>query len=103
MVIINRQWKPKESRESIMDESLGTAAEMSKSVIKDGYELTIYARRCEEGEWQLSVENEHGISANWLEFFPTARRAIGAAVEAIEKEGVEPFAGTEGHEYNEQG
>ena len=41
------------------------------------------------------MQNEYGISSNWLEFFPSSQVAIETGVQAIEEEGVEPFMGTE--------
>lgn len=74
-------------------------AELIKKVSMDGVELIVIASRSETDNWQLSVQNEYGISANWLEFFPSAQLAIDAGVQAIEEEGVKPFMNTEGFEY----
>lgn len=74
-------------------------AKLIKEVSKDGVELIVIASRLETDNWQLSVQNEYGISSNWLEFFPSAQLAIEAGVQAIEEEGIEPFMNTEGFEY----
>jgi len=82
---------------SIMED--GTEAKLIKEVSIEGVELIVIASRLETGSWQLSVQNVYGISSNWLESFPSARLAIEAGVQAIEKEGIEPFMDTEGFEY----
>jgi len=53
----------------------------------------------EKDKWQLLVQNECGISSNWMESFPSAQLAIDAGVSTIEEEGIEPFIDTEGFEY----
>ena len=83
-----------------MEDITGTVdAILFKHVIKDGAKLIVIARKIEKGEWQLSVQDENGISTDWLEFFPAAQLAIDAGVNAIEKQGIEPFIETEGYEY----
>ena len=83
-----------------MEDITGTVdAILFKQVIKDGAKLIVIARKMGKGEWQLSVQNENGISSNWLEFYPSAQLAIDAGVNAIEEEGIEPFIETEGYEY----
>jgi len=39
-----------------------------KEIIKSGTKLTVIARKIEKEQWQLSVQNENGISSNWLDF-----------------------------------
>ena len=73
--------------------------ELCKEISKDGATLKVIATRIIEGEWQLAILNEKGISSNWLEFFSTAQLAIDAGIEAIEKEGVKEFLDVEGFEY----
>ena len=73
--------------------------ELCKEVSKDGVKLKVISTMITEGEWQLQVLNEKGISSNWMESFSTAQLAIEAGVEAIEKEGVQEFASVEGFEY----
>jgi len=73
--------------------------ELSTEVSKDGVKLTVIATRIEKEQWQLSVQNEYGISSNWLECFSTAQLAIEAGIGAIENEGIESFVDTEGFEY----
>lgn len=68
-------------------------------VVKRGVKLIVIARKIEKEQWQLSVQNEYGISSNWFEFFPSAQIAIDMGVNTIEKEGIEPFVETEGYEY----
>ncbi len=70
-----------------------------KEVIKSGAKLIVIARKIEKEQWQLSVQNENGISSNWLEYFSSAQLAIDAGVDAVEKEGIEPFIDAEGYEY----
>ncbi len=83
-----------------MEETAGIAEdELIKEVSKDGIKLLVIASRSEADDWKLSVQNEYGISSNWLEFFPSAQLAIDAGVQAIEEEGIEPFMDTEGFEY----
>jgi len=83
-----------------MEETAGIAEdELVKEVSKDGIKLLVIASRSETDDWNLSVQNEYGISSNWLEFFPSAQLAIDAGVQAIEEEGIEPFMDTEGFEY----
>ena len=73
--------------------------ELSTEVSKEGARLIVIARRIEKAQWKLSVQNEFGISSNWLEHFTTAQLAIEAGIKAIENEGIEPFVDTEGFEY----
>ena len=73
--------------------------ELCKEISKDGTTLKVIATKIIEGEWQLAILNEKGISSNWLEFFSTAQIAIDAGIEAIEKEGVKEFVDVEGFEY----
>lgn len=70
-----------------------------KEIVKDGVTLKVIATNMGDGEWQLSILNEKGISSNWMEVFLTAKQAIDAGVEAIENEGVEPFVEVAGFEY----
>ena len=74
-------------------------AVLFKEVITGGAKLIVIARKIEKGQGQLSIQNENGISSNWLEFFPSAQRAIDAGVNTIEKEGIKPFIDNEGYEY----
>lgn len=83
-----------------MEDVTGTVdAVFFKEVLKDGAKLIVIARKVEKDKWQLLVQNEYGISSNWLDFFPSAQLAIDAGVNAIEEEGIEPFIDTEGYEY----
>lgn len=81
------------------DASGSVEAELKKEVLKDGIKLIVIATSSGTGDWYLSVQNEHGISSNWTDFFPSAQLAIEAGVQAIEEEGVEPFIDTDGFEY----
>ncbi|MCG6936906.1 MAG: hypothetical protein LJE83_01870 [Gammaproteobacteria bacterium] len=74
-------------------------AELCREVSKDGATLKVIATKISEGDWQLAILNEKGISSNWLESFSTAQLAIDAGIEAIEKEGVKEFVDVEGFEY----
>jgi len=71
---------------------------LMKEVSKDGVKLIVIASRSETNDWELSVQNEYGISSNWLKYFPSAQLAIDTGLQAIE-EGIEPFMDTEGFEY----
>jgi len=82
--------------EDITDE---VNAVMFKELVKRGVKLIVIARKIEKDQWQLSVQNEYGISSNWFEFFPSAPLAIEVGINTIEKEGIEPFLETEGYEY----
>ena len=74
-------------------------AQLTKEVSKDGVKLIVIASKSGTDNWQLSVQNEYGISSNWIDFFPSAVLAIEAGVQAIDEEGTEPFMDTEGFEY----
>ena len=65
-----------------------------------GVILRIITILTEENEWELYVENEYGIRSVWMERFGSSDAAIEAACHAIESEGVEDFAGTEGFKRN---
>ena len=73
--------------------------ELCREISKDGVTLKVISTKISEGEWQLAILNEKGISSNWYETFSTAQLAIAAGVEAIEKEGVKEFVDVEGFEY----
>ncbi len=81
------------------EETLLCQVELRKDVQIDGVRLGVIAKKIEEDEWELSIENEFGIRSVWVESFPTAKTALDAGVEAIESEGVEPFVEKEGFEY----
>ncbi|HSS63115.1 MAG TPA: hypothetical protein VLS27_01680 [Gammaproteobacteria bacterium] len=65
--------------------------EFRKDVQVDGVSFGVIARKIEEDEWELSVENPVGARSVWIETFPTARTALNAGLEAIESEGAESF------------
>jgi len=69
-----------------------------KEVTKDGVKLIVIASRVDTNDWTLSVQNEYGISSNWLEYFPSAQLAIDAGLQAIEED-IKSFIDTEGFEY----
>ena len=81
------------------DASGNLEAQLKKEVSKDGVKLIVIASRSGTDNWQLSVLNEHGISSNWNDFFPSALLAIEAGVQAIDEEGIAPFMDTDGFEY----
>ena len=56
---------------------------LTKEVLKDGVKLIIIASKSGADDWQLSVQNEYGITSNWLEFFPSSQLAIEAGVFAV--------------------
>lgn len=83
-----------------MEDEMQPGAEwIVREIDKEGAHLTIIATMVEENLWRLEVKNAAGISSNWLEFFPTAQAAIDAGLDALEKEGIEPFVDVEGFEY----
>jgi hypothetical protein len=61
--------------------------------------LNIIAHFAGENEWELCIENEHGIKSIWTELFRSSGSAIAAGLRAIENEGAEEFSGIEGFEY----
>ena len=69
-----------------------------KEVSKDGVKLIVIASRTDTNEWTLAVQNEYGISTNWLEYFPSAQLAIDTGIQAIDED-IKPFLDTEGFEY----
>ena len=73
--------------------------ELSTEVSRQGAKLIVIARKLEIEQWQLSIQNEYGVSSNWLEYFSTAQQAIEAGIKTIEEESIEPFVDTEGFEY----
>jgi uncharacterized protein len=68
-----------------------SAEKLCKEVNIDGFTLTITSEKIGEEEWTLSIINEHGVSSNWYEYFPTPQKALDQALLAIKKEGVEAF------------
>lgn len=70
-----------------------------KEISAEGKSLILVARRIQKEQWQLAVENEHGISSVWLESFSTPLQAIDAGIRAVKSEGIESFVSTEGFEY----
>lgn len=74
------------------EEALTCPIELRKEVIREGVKLEVVARRVEEDEWELSVENERGQKSVWIEPFITGRMALDAGVKAIESEGAAAFA-----------
>lgn len=76
-----------------------TADKLCRVVSKEGATLQVISTKISEGEWQLSILNEKGVSSNWHELYSSAQIAIDAGIEAIEKEGVKEFVNIEGFEY----
>jgi hypothetical protein len=82
-----------------MKHSTGNVDDISiKEVSKGGVKLIVIACRTNTNDWALSVQNEFGISSNWLEYFPSAQHAIDTGLQAIDED-IEPFIHTEGFEY----
>jgi translation elongation factor EF-G len=80
-----------------MEDVIGVVeVKLFREVLKEGVKLAVIASRVAKGQWQLFVQNEYGIRSSWLELFPSARLAVDAGFEAIEKEGIEPFMNTKG-------
>lgn len=75
------------------DKTMTGQTELRKYVEVAGVSLGIVAKKIEENEWELSVENAVGARSVWIETFPTAQTALKAGVDAIESEGVESFSG----------
>ena len=84
------------------EETLSGQVEVRKDVQIDGVSLGVIAKKIEDNEWELSIENEFGIRSIWVESFPTARTALDAGIEAIKSEGVELFSRKEELEYQAQ-
>jgi hypothetical protein len=74
------------------DKTPTVQTELRKEVQVDGVRLGVIARKIEEDEWELCIENAIGARSVWVETFPTASKALNAGVEAIESEGIESFA-----------
>lgn len=79
------------------EETLVSQIELREDVIQDGVKLGVIARRIEEDEWELTVENQSGKKSVWIEPFPTAKTALDAGIKAIKSEGVKPF--TDGQDF----
>lgn len=60
------------------EETLLCQVELRKDVQIDGVRLGVIAKKIEEDEWELSIENEFGIRSVWVESFPTAKTALDA-------------------------
>ena len=75
------------------------AGKFTKVVAQNGIKLLVIARKVESGNWELTIQNEYKVCTNWIESFSSAKLALEAGVEAIEKEGVESFVDIEGFEY----
>ena len=87
-------------KEKDMDNIYGfTEDELCRVISKNGAILKVITTKISEGEWQLSILNEEGISSNWHELYSTAQIAIDAGIEAIEKEDIREFVDIEGFEY----
>ncbi len=83
-----------------MDDATGfTEDAICREITEGGKRLVLWAMKVGQEKWQLSVENEHGIRSIWLEIFSTPQQAMEAGIEAIESEGIDPFASIEGFEY----
>ncbi len=65
----------------------------------NGTELNIVAVEEGKNEWSLYIENEHGIKTHWDDFFMSADAALVAGRSAIQREGVDAFAGLKDFEY----
>lgn len=74
-------------------------AVLFKEIYTGGRKLVVLARKIEKEQWELSVQNEYGISTNWSEFFPSAEIAIDIGIKTIEKEGIESFIDIDCYEY----
>ena len=73
--------------------------ERCQTITVDDVTLTIITQHIGDKEWELCVENTHGIKAIWTEMYESAEEAISAGLKAIETEGHEEFSGTEGFDY----
>lgn len=83
-----------------MEDTTGFSSdELLTTISKDGESLTLIARRIEQDQWELAVQNADGICSTWLEHFPTAQKAIEVGLNAINEEGIEPFVDIDGFEY----
>ncbi len=73
--------------------------ERCHTVTIDDVTLKVIAQLVEDNEWELCIENAHGIKSIWTEWFNSGDDAIRAGIEAIEKEGGREFASADGFEY----
>lgn len=72
---------------------------VSEVVDIDGVELEVITELTSTREWLLVVRNPLGVMTVWNDCFPTAKEAIAAGLDAIEKEGLAEFMDLEGFEY----
>lgn len=75
----------------------------SQTVVCNGTTLTVGTRHLSGGEWELFIENSHGVRSIWTEYFHSAKSAMRGGFRAIENEGVETFSSMEGFEYKLNG
>lgn len=73
--------------------------EGSKKIVRDGVTLELIARKQWEGEWELIILNEYGVSSVWHDLFASCGEALAAGENAIDEEGTEQFTDMEGFEY----
>lgn len=81
------------------EESLTVAAEVTRSIVRDGRHVLAVARPVEPKGWLLTIVNDRHILCTWHEFFASAEQALKAAERAIDAEGIEAFTDGEGFEY----
>jgi len=74
------------------EETLLSQVELRKDVQLEGVTLGVIARKLDEDEWELFIENEFGVRSIWIETFPSAQTALSAGIKAIESEGAGSFA-----------
>ena len=76
-----------------------SSAVLVKDVEHQGVKLRVIAERSWDREWELMIENEHGIRTHWEEIFESGEAALAAGLSAIEEEGTAPFVEVEGFEH----
>ncbi len=70
-------------------------ATQSTEITRDGKTVRIDVYPDGEGAWILEIVDQDWNSTAWEETFATAEEAMRIGVEAIEKEGIDAFIGTQ--------
>ena len=72
---------------------------LSRTVIKDGWELRIVISEADDGGWLLEIGDDAGSGTHWTEPFATEQQALDEALKTIE-EGVAAFTHPQPWRYN---
>ena len=70
-------------------------ATQSTEITRDGKTVRIDVYPDGEGRWILEIVDQDWNSSVWDDPFATAEEAMRAGVEAVEKEGIDTFIGTQ--------